>query len=95
MPAGSDPGEDVHAGRLLVVAGLPAAILALTIVLAPLGYAVDPVGIIVHQMSPNVYIRHEDIAEIERVQRSEWRLGLCLFASGGFFRHFGWLYACT
>lgn len=87
-------GSENESGSMWVlpIAFLPVAILSIAILFAPLGYAVGPVGVIVHRMGPNVYIRHEDIAHVERVERGRLGLGLCVFGSSGFFGYFGWFY---
>jgi hypothetical protein len=43
-------------------------------------------------MGPNVYILREEITQIERIERGQLGLGICLFGSGGFFGYFGWFY---
>ncbi len=78
---------------LVPVAFVPAAILCVAVVYAPLGYAVDSMGIIVHRMGPNVYILHEQIAEMREINAREVGFEIRIFGSGGFFGFFGWFYS--
>lgn len=75
------------------LAFVPAVILSVTILFAPLGFTVDPVGIIVHRLGPNIYIRHEEIAAIQRIEAVQIGLGIRVFGSGGFFGFFGSFYS--
>jgi hypothetical protein len=85
--------DTATAGWLVVAASLPVAMLAIAVLFAPLGFTVDPVGIIVNRMGPNVYIRYEEIAAIERIEPRQIGFGIRVFGSGGFFGHFGWFYS--
>ncbi|HPC95518.1 MAG TPA: PH domain-containing protein [Sedimentisphaerales bacterium] len=78
---------------LIAVAFLPAVMIAITVLFAPLGFTVDPVGVIVNRMGPNVYIRHEEIATIERIEPRQAGFSIRVLGSGGFFGHFGWFYS--
>lgn len=78
---------------LVPIAFIPAGILCIAVAYAPLGYAVDSIGIIVHRMGPNVCIRHEEIAETRPINAREVGLGIRMFGSGGFFGFFGWFYS--
>lgn len=80
-------------GWLVPVAFVPAGILCVAIVFAPLGFAVDPMGIIVHRMGPNIYIRHEEIADIRQIEACQIGFGIRMLGSGGFFGFFGWFYS--
>lgn len=75
------------------LAFVPAVILSVTILFAPLGFTVDPVGIIVHRLGPNIYIRHEEIAAIQRIEPVQIGFGIRVFGSGGFFGFFGSFYS--
>ncbi len=75
------------------LAFVPAGILSITILFAPLGFTVDPVGIIIHRMGPNVYVRHEEIAAIERIEPGHLGLAIRVLGSGGFFGFFGAFYS--
>lgn len=79
--------------RLAPLAFVPAAILSVTILFAPLGFTVDSVGIIIHRLGPNICIRHDDIAGIERITPRQIGLGIRTFGSGGFFGFFGLFYS--
>ncbi len=87
--------EATASGRdwFVPIAFVPVGILCVAVFLAPLGYAVDSMGIIVHRMGPNVYVRHEEIAEIRSIEAREIGLGIRMFGSGGFFGFFGWFYS--
>ncbi len=92
--AGQPTVKDTATARWLVpLAFLPAVMMAITILFAPLGFTVDPVGIIVNRMGPNVYIRHEEIAAIERIEARQVGFSIRVLGSGGFFGHFGWFYS--
>jgi len=92
--AGQPAVRGTATGRWIVAAAfLPAAMLAITVLFAPLGFTVDPVGIIVNRMGPNVYIPHEEIATIERIDPRQIGFGIRVLGSGGFFGHFGWFYS--
>ena len=92
--AGQPTVKDTATARWLVpVAFLPAVMMAITVLFAPLGFTVDTVGIIVNRMGPNVYIRHEEIAAIERLEPCRIGFGIRILGSGGFFGHFGWFYS--
>ncbi len=75
------------------LAFIPAGVLSITILFAPLGFTVDPIGIIIHRMGPNIYVRHEEIAAIERIEPRQIGLRLRLLGSGGFFGFFGSFYS--
>ena len=75
-----------------LLAFLPAAILSVTILFAPLGFTVGKIGIIINRMGPRIWIRHEDIADFQRIDAHAIGFRIRLFGSGGFFGFFGWFY---
>ena len=92
--AGQPAVKAAATGRWLVaLAFLPAVLLAITVLFAPLGFTIDPVGVIVNRMGPNVCVRHEEIAAIERIKPRQIGFGIRILGSGGFFGHFGWFYS--
>ncbi|MDI6447868.1 PH domain-containing protein [Anaerobaca lacustris] len=78
---------------LAPLAFVPAAVLSVTILFAPLGFTVDSVGVIIHRLGRNIYIRHDEIASVERIEASQIGLGFRVFGSGGFFGFFGRFYS--
>ncbi len=74
---------------LAPLAFVPAAVLSVAILFAPLGFTVDSVGVIIHRLGRNIYIRHDEIAAIERLEARQVGFGLRILGSGGFFGYFG------
>jgi hypothetical protein len=58
-----------------------------------LGFTVDSVGLVIHRLGPNVCIRYDEIAGIERIGARQVGLGIRTFGSGGFFGFFGLFYS--
>ena len=75
--------------RLTVAALIFPAILMICVALAPLGYTVDEVGIVVNRLGPNICILYSDVADIRSIKRRDLGFGLSLLASGGFFGIYG------
>jgi len=79
---------------VLFVAGIPATIVVLCILLAPLRYTAGESAVRVKRLGPDVLIPVEIIRQIRRLEKRDLGIGIRLFGSGGFLGGFG-IFFCS
>ncbi len=87
------PAETVARALLTAAAFVPAVILCVTVLFAPLGYTVHRKAILVNRMGRPVVIACRQIAEIRRIDAAEIGFAVRIAGSGGFFGAFGRFYS--
>lgn len=90
MQAEKLSSQDAAERAFLVAAALVVPLILMASVLfAPLGYSVDPAGIVVNRMGPRICIPHSEITEIRRLARRDVGFSVRLAGSGGFLGSYG------